>query len=551
MGGRVPGNSSIPAVQAPSPGSEAAGTQPAPVRRPPPSPHGLEALTRREAPEPAQMRPHAALPPRNAHALPPPPAAEPRPAEPLVDGPWMRGASSSRPSLPTPLPLPLPGEAPAPLESMRAPHRMQWPDGRQSAGTVQYTAEGPVFEVASRRHDGVLAERGQGKPAKPRDVAPGPLPVVPLMDDRTGQTYIARLPMVLANRDFDEAGNLKMGQTVNLMAGWERGRLVPEHVETLRSPNLMVLVAGSGDCTPGIAARHDVALKHLFGRSLEAVAGQCHDPQAVRNVAQALQAEDSAMYLRANSGPGVSGRWGTVQASFDARTAGSRLARLEPGQHWHIRIQLHNEDEESGHAMGIAIQRLSDEDFRISLLNSNGWEDAMDAVVDSGSSGIQHVYRTVDMKHAVAAMEQLLNGPAPPASVAGELAWTDCSTGRSLAEWLSQVGPPESEVRWGMHLDVDRDETGQPTVTTLQKGGDCIIEAQFAFMASALQPADYKLAKAACLNTLVQLADRLEPPGTTPANSDLQVARRHLQERITSSLSGHMVAPQTGPAGSA
>jgi len=102
---------------------------------------------------------------------------------------------------------------------------------------------------------------------------------------------------------------------------------------------------------------------------------------------------------------------------------------------------------------------------------------------------------------------------------------------------------------------MDRRWQGAPAgglvVSTPQKAGDCGIEALFAFMASALQPADYKLAKATCLNTLVQLADRPKPPGTAHANPALQVARRHLQERITSSLSGHMVAPQTGPAGSA
>ena len=105
-------------------------------------------------------------------------------------------------------------------------------------------------------------------------------------------------------------------------------------------------------------------------------------------------------------------------------------------------------------------------------------------------------------------------------------------------EWLSQVGPPGSE----SGVEAHRDETGRPVVTTLQKAGDWGIEAMFAFMASALQPADYKLAKAACLNTLVQIADRLEPPGTPQADPDLQAARRRLQERITSSLSGSMVA---------
>jgi hypothetical protein len=302
----------------------------------------------------------------------------------------------------------------------------------------------------------------------------------------------------------------------------------------------MVLVAGSepGNGSRGVGPRHFVALDPLFGRSLEAVASLCRDPQAVRNVAQALLAEESAVCLRVDSGPGASGHWGAVQASFDTGTAAARLAGLKPGQHWHVRVQSQGEEEHNRHAMGMAIQRLPEGDFRIGVLNSNGWEAAMGAPRDNGPSRIQHVYRTVDMEHAVAAMEQLLKGPIPPASASGQQLWADSAAGCPLVEWLSQVGPPGSEVG----VDAHRDEAGRPVVTTRQKAGDCGIEAMFAFMASALQPADYKLAKAACLNTLVQIADRLEPPGTASADSDLQAARRRLQERITTSLSGSMVA---------
>jgi len=548
MGGRVPGNSSSPAVQAPLPGSDAAGTQQAPARRPSRSLPGFEALTRREAPEPAQVRPQAAPPRRNAHALPPLPATQPWLTQPRADGPWMRGASTSPPSSPSSSSLPLPGEAPAPLESRRAPHHMQWPDGRRSAGTVQYTPDGPAFEVASRRQDGVLAERGQGKPAKPRDVAPRPLPVMHLMDDPTGQTFTPLLPTVLTNQDFDRAGNMKFGQTVYMRTRWERDRPVPEHLETLGTQDLsqMVCVAGSKpeDHFGGLTAVHTSALQRLFSRSLAAVASQCHDPEAVCNVAQALQAGDSVLYLRADSVPGDSGRWGAVQANFDPITARSTLAGLEPGQHWYIPAVLEGA-EASAHALGIGIQKLPDGDFRISVFNPNGWNRALWPWQDSKPDGVLHAHRTVDMAHAVAATKQLLDVPLPPTDTTAEERWAEAGTGHQMMEWLSHLGPPGPKPPLGM----DRDENHRPIGSSAQKAGDCGVEVQFAFMASALQPADYKLAKAACLNTLVQLADRLEPPGTAPADSDLQAARRRLQERITTSLSGHMVASKAGPAG--
>jgi len=144
------------------------------------------------------------------------------------------------------------------------------------------------------------------------------------------------------------------------------------------------------------------------------------------------------------------------------------------------------------------------------------------------------------MEEAVAAMGKLLSDPLPPPGARSEAHWTDVGKGRPLLEWLNGMGAPGSRISGDFH------DTGGQLVSARQKSSDCGIEALFAFMASALQPADYKMAKAACLNTLVQIADRLEPPGTAPADSDLQVARRRLQERITSSLSGSMVASAPG-----
>lgn len=67
-----------------------------------------------------------------------------------------------------------------------------------------------------------------------------------------------------------------------------------------------------------------------------------------------------------------------------------------------------------------------------------------------------------------------------------------------------------------------------------QKADDCAIEVEFAWLASVLPPADYKLAKAHVLNVLAQAAK-------TAGWSETELQR--LQDRITTSLSGYAMSP--------
>jgi hypothetical protein len=68
---------------------------------------------------------------------------------------------------------------------------------------------------------------------------------------------------------------------------------------------------------------------------------------------------------------------------------------------------------------------------------------------------------------------------------------------------------------------------------TPQKGQDCLIEVQFAWLASVLPEADYKLAKAHVLNVLTEAAE---------ANDLDEEVLERLRQRATSSLSAHAMA---------
>jgi hypothetical protein len=144
---------------------------------------------------------------------------------------------------------------------------------------------------------------------------------------------------------------------------------------------------------------------------------------------------------------------------------------------------------------------------------------------------------------AATALADLLAGRLPPGPAPEDAPGWVCS-GEPLHAWLAGLGTASAG---GLQADFHR--AGRPLLTAPQKDNDCTVERIFAFMATALPPADYKLAKAAGLNLLVQVADRLEPPGTVASGSALEDARCYLQWRATSSLSGSAVAQGRPPGG--
>jgi hypothetical protein len=416
--------------------------------------------------------------------------------------------------------------------------QLLWPDGHRSSGKVLQTQEGPVFEVASRRRDPVLAQRGHHKTGRPRDAAAAPLPVVAAAADPSGRKFVPRLPLLPAG-DFYADGRLKLDMEVSWLPPHEGA--VPESVRLpwIRREEISAIVINAGGAPrgAGLKSLEHVAQKRLFGRSLQAVAPYCSDPQRARNVADALLGADSALWLRPRpAGTGPDAGW-NVLSNVDASAVPARLAALAPGQIWHMRVVQEDPSGTGDHYLGIALERQADERFRLSVVNSNGW-----LLATRGQDGdVPGVFRTVDIDAAAATLQDLLCGRLPdrPAEVP-ERHWTQAPRARMVLEWWRGADAVDPR------LSADFHGTGDMLRSARQKYDDCSAESLFAFLATALTPPDYKLAKAACLNTLVQIADRLEPPGTAAPDAPLQVARRRLQERITSSLGGHMVAQAGG-----
>jgi len=506
-----------------------------------------------------RQQPDAAPPGRQAIA---PPGFEPlrqRPpvSPPATGSPGMQAQPAARGPR-----APLPQTAHA--EDAKPTATLVWPDGRKSAGQVCETPEGPVFEIASATHDAVLARRGRKQPAGWHNARPRPLPVAAASGDSTGRKFVPRLPPVLSATDFNEDGSLPIGRNYHQ-------RPLGDHAQEVEACRLISMQAQclgrlakvAGGWSEGTPDEHLVALQHLFGRSLDAIAAQCTDPRSVSHVAQALSEEDSALWLVNFHSRAARDPTGFTKASFDALAFRERLAKLAPEQHWYVRViaehdgfqyHSHKKVATSGHSLGMGIQKQPDGNFRVSVINPNGWTITQpkgkpySVPWHNWITDRPAVFKTVTLNDADTAMQDLLSNrwPIPPRELP-KTAWTDAALGQPLLAWLQNMGPAEAR------LSADFHGNGRPLVSARQKRGDCGIESLFAFMATALQRADYKLAKAACLATLMQIVDRLEVPESRPTKlaraigllpeEPLQVTRSRLQQRLTTSLSGAMVAP--------
>jgi len=417
--------------------------------------------------------------------------------------------------------LPCPGEGPA--QPTRG--KLLWPNGHWSTGHISDTPQGSVFEPTSRRKDPVLAQRGRHKPAQPRNALPAALPVVARPGDPSGRQFVPRLPQVVTAQHFPHDAARQ---------GPSQDGSVHDLLHAVGTPALERIVRDCAGTGNGLGYIETVALKQLHGFSLREVAAQCTDPQAAVHAAWALRARHCELRLECRPAPdGLAEPGFKVWASFDVATMRATLAALSAGEVWQVWVPHGTDADPPGHALAIGLQKQADGRVRLSVINSNGWH--MQGPVRGACT--PGVFKTLSQDEAAAAMQDLLSGGIPPRPADLSMRdWTFCALGRPLLTWFMGAGPADA----GMSTDFHG--TGRPLVSSPQKTGDCASECLFAFLATVLQPADYKLAKAACLNTLVQICDQLEHPGGAAKKTPLQAARRRLQERITTSLSGSMVA---------
>lgn len=108
--------------------------------------------------------------------------------------------------------------------------------------------------------------------------------------------------------------------------------------------------------------------------------------------------------------------------------------------------------------------------------------------------------------------------------------WLQPKYGNPLLAWLTEHVAPDQSASQGPN--------GREIHQVAQKANDCGVESTFAFLATVLDPADYKLAKASCLAALQSVAEHLDREGVASMHG---VADR-LAQRQTSALRGYAQA---------
>ncbi len=412
--------------------------------------------------------------------------------------------------------------------------RLLWPDGRTSAGRVEQTASGTVFHVDAGSQ--VIKERLK----KNKTLRKGHPPVTPraLPVTRSGTDYVPALPR-LSDLDLMRTHGGKVPLRL-ANAGPAAQALGTDAVDA----RLLASAANTaGGRRVGIKVMGELLVDVLLADAIRSIASRCQDAQAAANAADAL----GAPYLEV----GFIHKGGRVfvdreYCRLDQGQIADEIERLEPGQHRFINVVHAIGRDDHGlkvgtrrsHALALSATRLPADEVRITVVNPTGWNLHTTAAC-----------KTLKLSDAASALERLLAGEAPgiPQGCFGARYPKASEMGSPLFWWLKQAGPCDSRV--AAVFD------GTTAMNQRQKQYDCGIEAPLSWLATVLPPADYKLAKAqflGCLKELGQQAKAVPMAHHDDVDEALGAlhpeAAKRLNERITTSLSGSLVASTALPA---
>jgi hypothetical protein len=360
---------------------------------------------------------------------------------------------------------------------------LRWPNGATSDGQLTFNGQGKAIFHAAQVDDTFAARCEKPERAGRSEVSPGPIEVA-----------------VTSTSDDGDVAHVEPALLQALP------RIYPNHLEDLAE--------AAGGQLGGLHTADAIGLSHVMQGVLRHIEQDSTDPVAVRRAFDALERPFIEIMLDAVEQPdGTARGYRCEVVEPDLRydepehDLGEMLHALTPGEHLLIRGTQSRGDD--AHALAISITRLDGGLVQVNLLNPNGW------------GGIA---RREDFEQAHAALTSLsghvIEPPAVVQSSAALANWQQVENGAPFAHWLRAVGP-----------DSILQPTGQRM--TPQKGEDCLIEVQFAWLASVLPEADYKLAKAHVLNILTEAAE---------ANDLDEDVLERLRQRATSSLSAHAMA---------
>ena len=372
---------------------------------------------------------------------------------------------------------------------------LRWPNGARSDGQLVFNGQGQAIFQAAQVDDTFAARCEKWERAGRSELNPGPIEVVP---SSTGNDDgVAHVEPAL----------------LQALPG-----VYPNHVEDLAE--------AAGGLPGGLDTADAIALSHVVQGVLRHIEQDSTDPVAVRRAFDALERPFIEISLDAVEQPDGTARGYRCEV-FEPRRRldeaehdlGEMLHSLGPGEHLLLRgIQSRGDN---AHALAISLTRLDGGLVQVNLLNPNGWGGVARREQFDRFPAVGKVLTVDQAGEALTSLSgQVIEPPAVVRSSAALANWHRVANGSPLTAWLRAVGP-----------DSVLQPTGQRM--TPQKGQDCVVEVQFAWLASVLPEADYKLAKAHVLNILTEAGEA--------THLEEEVLER-LRQRATSSLSAHAMA---------
>lgn len=251
----------------------------------------------------------------------------------------------------------------------------------------------------------------------------------------------------------------------------------------------------------------------MFAEALTHVAPVSPDASAIRSVAAALRNTTQITVSRQPRRISED----IVEQNFQCRSrvGASEIAdwmsQMRPGQHTFFLI---NNRSFVAHMVGLSLSKIDKDVVRVSLVNpvNSRVGSFIDAPLENIEPGMASFFSGDIFKHICATFvsESINEIPTQPES----------ST--IFTEWMKTLNP-------GKALSSDYFD-GKPLLQRSQKGGSCTIESAFALMATTLPRNAYKLAKAACLSTVLETGKALD--ALNPAE------RERIKERLDSAVRG-------------
>jgi len=366
-------------------------------------------------------------------------------------------------------------------------HRMRWPNGEVSAGWLFQAGQRALRFTVAPSDPAIMARKAAGEATRVSSLGVQRDREVPGAEPQ----IVPRLP---ALRKMRLGAGATLGED-------DIGRILT----SIAYPKDAPIQA------PAMKVWHQQAVLDIYAGALEALAAQHPAMPGLGAAARAL-AGATVLHLGSEMRPGTGDITMVCSgASRSLEEVSEAVRDLGEGAHLYFSIiGVLGASPGGAHAVGLSVSRVqgpATDTLRVSVT---------DTIHRAPGVRIDTSRRNV-----LQALPRLLDGTLGYAQPRPRFDYTAATLSKALRDWLQRIDPSEavSQAYFG----------DKPLVQPVQNGPSCGVENPLAFLATVLPRAEYKLAKAACLDAVLQLATARLP------NVDPMLTAR-VQDRVSHAL---------------